>query len=376
MTSLERMLAAVHGEPFDMYPFINPYPGWSMMPHWPDMLGLTFLHLSHGTDSERLRCYGAFHELLGLDWIPIPEGPTGQDRRYRIETEENVPVLVDNIENTRTRYDEFPKDEPVTEPKFTSAHQVESLPSPLTAQEMLKGDSFDITKKLIEEYGDTVFLMAGHMAPFANCYYTLGFNKLYEALTSDHKLLYALLERHTEHLIQQAKALALLGVHGMRITDYWCSAELISEKHYLEFVFPYEQRVIRAMRDEGLVTILEFLGWVEPRLPHIARLDVDCLQTESSLKGYQNNVATYRKVLGEEVCIFGNSPIRQVIEQGTENVWRKDALEQAKGVGKERRYAVCAGSPTTLATTPARLRSFAEFTRKVLAKVIPPLKER
>ncbi len=160
MTSLERILAAVHGEPFDKYPFINPYPGWSMMPHWPDMLGLTFLHLSHGTDSERLRCYGAFHELLGLDWIPIPQGPTGQDKRYRIITEEDVPVLVDKIENIRTRYDEFPKDEPVTESKFTSARQVESLPSPPTAQEMLKGDSFDITKKLIEEYGDTVFLMA------------------------------------------------------------------------------------------------------------------------------------------------------------------------------------------------------------------------
>lgn len=376
MTSLERMLAAVHGEPFDMYPFINPYPGWSMMPHWPDMLGLTFLHLNHGTDSERLRCYGAFHELLGLDWIPIPEGPTGQDKRYKIKTEENVPVLMDTVENTRTRYDEFPKDEPVTESKFTSAHQVESLSPPLTAEEMLKGNSFGITKKFIERYENTVFLMAGHNAPFAHCFYMLGFNKLYEALICDHKLLYALLERQTEYLIQCAKALARLGVHGMRINEFPCGAELISEKHYLGFAFPYEQRVIHAMRDEGLVTILEFLGWVEPRLPHIARLDVNCLQTESSLKGYRNNVATYRKVLGEKVCIFGNSPILRVIEQGTKDVWRKDALEQAKGVGKERRYAICAGSPTTWATTPARLRAFAEFTRKVLGKVVPPQGER
>ncbi len=376
MTSLERMLAAVHGEPFDKYPFINPYPSWSMMPHWPDMLGLTFLHLTYGTDSERLRCYGAFHELLGLDWIPIPEGPTGQDKRYRIETEENVPVLMDSIENTRTRYDEFPKDEPVTESKFTSVHQVEILPPPLTAEQMLAGHSFDTTKKLIEQYGDTVFLMAGHNSPFAHCFYMLGFNKLYEALTSDHKLIYALLERHTEYLIQRAKALARLGVHGMRINDFFCSAELISEEHYLRFSFPYAQRVIHAMRDEGLVAILESLGWIEPRLPHLARLDVNCLQTESSLKGYRNDVATYRKVLGEEVCIFGNSAILRVIEQGTEEIWRKDALEQAKGVGEERRYAICAGSPTTWATTPARLRAFAEFTRKVLGQVAPPLGEK
>ena len=372
MTSLERMLAAVHGEPFDMYPFISPYPWWSMMPHWPDMLGLTFLHLNYGTDSERLRCYGIFHKLLGLDWMCLPEGPSGQDKRYRIETEENVPVLVDSVENTRTRYDEFPKDGMVTEPKFTSAHQVESLAPPLTAEEMLKGNSFGITKKLIEEYGDTVFLMSGNDAPFGHCFYMLGFNKLYDALTSDHKLLYALLERQTEYLIQRAKALTRLGVYATRISDFFCSADLISEECYLRFVFPYEQRVIRAMRDEGLVTILEFLGWVEPRLSHIARLDVNCLQTESSLKGYRNDVATYRKVLGEEVCIFGNSPIRQVIEQGTEEIWRKDALEQAKGVGKERRYAICAGGPTTWATTPARLQAFGEFTRNVLGRIAPP----
>jgi len=373
MTSLERMFAAIRGEPFDMYPFINPYPRWSMMPHWPDMLGLTFLHLSYGSDSERLRCYGAFHEALGLDWMPIPGGPTGRNKRYRIETEEGVPVLVDTVENTRHRYDEFPKDRPTTKPRFTSAKEVESLPPPATAEEMLTGDSFDITKKFIERYGDTVFLMSGAEGPFATLQRALGFNKMYDSLISDPKLLYALLERQTEAIVQQAKALAQLGVHGMRINDYWCSAELISEEHYLQFAFLYEQRVIRAIRDEGLVAILEFLGWVEPRLPHIARLDLNCLQTESSLKGYRNDVGEYRKVLGEEVCIFGNPRIRQVIEQGDEEIWRQDALEQARGVGEQRRYAICAGSPTTWATTPARLRRFGEFTRSVLAEVVPPL---
>ena len=367
------MLAAVRGEPFDVYPFVNPYPGWSMMPHWGALLGLNFLHVSHGTDEERLRCCGAFHELLGLDWIPVPHGPTGRDKRYRLETEEGAPVLVDTVEDTRRRYDEFPKDAPVSEPEFTSAREVESLPAPATAEEMLAGDSYDITRKAVERYGNTVFLMSGGTAPFANCYYTLGFNKLYDSLISDHDLLYALLERHTETLIQSARAMARLGVHGMRINDFFCSAELISEEHYLRFAFPYERKVLSAIRDEGLVAILESLGWIEPRLPHFARLPINCLQTESSLKGYRNDVTVYRKVLGEEVCIFGNSRIRQVIEEGDDETWRQDALEQAPGVGAQRRYAICAGSPTTWATTPARLRRFGEFTREVLEQVVPPL---
>jgi len=373
MTSLERMMAAINGEPFDMYPFINPYPGWSMMPHWPEMLGLTFLHLSHGTDEERMRCYGAFHEVLGLDWIFIPGGATGQDKRYRIETEDGVPVLVDIIENTRYRYDEFPRDGQIAEPRYTSAREVESLPPPATAEEMLEGHSSSISSKFIEKYGDTVFLVSGGEAPFPTCNRMLGFDKFYDSLINEPSLLHAIMERHTESLVQQAKALAQMGVHGMRINEYWCSGELISEKHYLQYAFPYEQRAIRGIRDAGLVAILEFLGWVEPRLPHIAKLGVNCLQTESSLKGYRNDVGEYRKVLGEEVCIFGNPRILQVIEQGDEEGWRQDALEQARGVGKQRRYAICAGSPTTWATTPARLRHYAEFTRGVLAEVAPPL---
>jgi len=350
----------------------NPHPEWSMMPHWPEMLGLTWLHPSYGTDEERMRCYAAFNKVLGLDWVFVPGGATGQDKRYRIETEDDVPVLVDIIENTRHRYDEFPRDGQISEPRYNSAQEVESLPPPATAEDMLKGHSSSITSKFIEKYGDTIFLVSGAEAPFPTCNRMLGFDKFYDSIVNDPSLLHAIMERTTESLIQRAKALAQMGVHGMRINEYWCSAELISEKHYLELAFPYEQRFIRGIRDAGLVAIMEFLGSVEPRLPHIAKLGLNCLITESSLKGYRNDVGEYRKVLGEEVCIMGNSRILQVIEQGTEEVWRQDALEQARGVGKQRRYAICAGSPTTWATTPDRLRRYGEFTRKVLAEVVPP----
>ena len=122
-----------------------------------------------------------------------------------------------------------------------------------------------------------------------------------------------------------------------------------------------------------MVAILEPLGWIEPRLPHFARLNLNCIEAESSLKGYRNDVSVVRQVLGEEVCILGNTPIHRVIEQGTEEVWRKDAAEQARGIGEQRRYAICAGSPTTWATTPSRLRRFGEYMRAAMAEIVPPL---
>ncbi len=343
-----------------------------MMPHWPELLGMTFLHESHGTDEERLRCLEACYNKVELDWIPIPDGPAGQDKRYRIETDMGFPTLVDTIAGTKERFEELPKYELPSKPKFDSASEVKRLPPPPTTEELVAGDSLDMAKKVVERFGESVFLFDGNSGPFARCYYDLGYEKLFDALVYDHDLLFALLEYHTELLIQRAKALAQIGVHSMRFHEFFCSAEMISEQDYIRFAFPFEQKLIHAMREEGLISILEFLGSVEPRLPQIARLEPDCLQTESSLKGYQNEVATFRRVLGESVCIFGNSSILQVIEQGTEEDWRRDALEQARGIGKEQRFVVCSGSPTTWATSPNRLRRFGEFTRSVLTEIAPP----
>jgi len=345
------------------------------MPHWPELTGLTFLHVGYGSDEQRLACLRALHEKIGLDWLPVYGGPTGMDKRYSVRVDDGVPVLIDKQESTETRFEEFPRDRAVTEPRYKSARDVEALPPPATAQELLAGEHFDTARKAAEIFGRDVFLFGTAGAPFAACYYSLGFDKLFDAVISDRALLHAIGERTVEQAIQRVRACAKVGIHGLRINDFFCSAELISEKDYLELVWPYEKRIIDAMHEAGVVSILENLGWLEPRLAHIAKLEVDCLQTESSLKGYRNDIGQMRKVLGEKVCLLGNSRIRQVIEQGDEDVWRADAVEQARGVGDQRRYAICAGSPTTWATGPDRLRRFGEFTRGALAEIVPPLGE-
>ncbi|MHC4981621.1 MAG: uroporphyrinogen decarboxylase family protein [Planctomycetota bacterium] len=373
MTSLRRMTAAIRGEPFDRYPFINPYPMWSMMPHWPELTGLTWAHVNWGSDEQRLRCWRALHDKIGLDWMPISWGPCGQDARFRIETEAGAVVLIDTVEGRRTRFDEFPKDLPPKAPRSAAAGQVEALPAPPTAEDILAGDNVEMVRKAVAEFGDSVFLFAGAEGPYSACFRALGFEGVYEAVLDNPRIIHAISQRHVEHVAQHARASAKLGAHGLRINEYPAGAELLSDEHYRELIFPYERRIIRAIRDAGLVAILEYLGWVGPRLEHFARLDINCLQTESSLKNYRNDVGEMRKALGENVCLFSNSPIRDVIELGDAETWRRDAAEQARGIGKQRRFAICAGSPTTWATGPQRLRRYGEFMRKALAEIAPPL---
>jgi len=87
MTSLERMMAAIRGESLDCYPVMNPYPFWSMQPHWPELAGLTFVHVYNGSDEQRMACYRAVKEQLGVDCLPVWRGALGQDESWRIENE-------------------------------------------------------------------------------------------------------------------------------------------------------------------------------------------------------------------------------------------------------------------------------------------------
>lgn len=128
---------------------------------------------------------------------------------------------------------------------------------------------------------------------------------------------------------------------------------------------------MQAVREAGLVAIMEVLGWVEPRLPHFARLEMDAFQSDATLKDGYNRVAEYRKVLGEDVCIFGNINAHEIIEQGDETDWMRALEEQALGVGEQRRYCIC-GTPITWTTSPARAKEFGRFARQALTSIAPP----
>ena len=167
--------------------------------------------------------------------------------------------------------------------------------------------------------------------------------------------------------IQYARAAAATGIHAIRINEYPAGAELLSPGQGAEFVWPYLKRVTDACHDAGILVILEFLGWVEPRLDDIAKLEVDILQIESSMKGYRNDIGECRNVLGDGICILGNTSIFEVLELGDRSAWQADAEEQARGIGAEDRFVICTGSPTTQATPPQRLRDWGRFMQDYLA---------
>ncbi|MFC1601088.1 uroporphyrinogen decarboxylase family protein [Candidatus Sumerlaeota bacterium] len=377
MTSLERMMAAVRGESLDRYPVMNPYPFWSMQPHWPELVGLTFAHVYDGSDEQRMTFYRAAKEQLGIDCLPVWGGLCGRDKVRRVENEAGdcpttwqsteFPLYIHNLETgERMRVDDYYADLPIEKARYKTVADVEAEPAPKSAEELLAEPENEMARKVVAEFGETTFLFYDVGGPFSRCYRSLTFEGLYEKVIEYPALVHAIAERRTEELIQYARAAAETGIHAIRINEYPAGAELISEQHFTQFVLPYLKQLVGAFHDAGLLVILEFLGSIEPRLKLIRELGVDMLQLESSMKGYRNDIGECRKVLGDSICILGNTPILEVLEQGNRSAWQADAEEQARGIGNEGRFVICAGSPTTHATPPKRLLEWARFMQESL----------
>ena len=148
MTSLERMMAAINGEPLDRYPVMNPYPFWSMQPHWPELTGLTFAHVYDGSDEQRMSFYRAAKEQLGVDCLPVWRGPCGRGKVRRVENEAGecpttwqsteFPLYIHNLETgDRMRVDHYYEDPHIGEAKYKTIADVEAEPPPQTAEELL-----------------------------------------------------------------------------------------------------------------------------------------------------------------------------------------------------------------------------------------------
>jgi uroporphyrinogen decarboxylase len=143
-----------------------------------------------------------------------------------------------------------------------------------------------------------------------------------------------------------------------------CSADMISERDYLEFIYPYDKIIIDAVREAGLVGIYHFCGDVVPRIKHIKTYPPTVLGVEESKKGFEIDVGRVREEAGPEICLLGNVDVYEIVEMGTPEVWANEVGRQIRAAGPNR-FIVSCGSPITHDTPPEQLRDFIATAKQV-----------
>jgi len=72
---------------------------------------------------------------------------------------------------------------------------VETEPPPQTAEELLAERKNEMARKVVAEFGETMFLFYDVGGPFSHCYRSLTFEGLYEKVIEDPSLVHAIAER-------------------------------------------------------------------------------------------------------------------------------------------------------------------------------------
>jgi len=381
LTPKERMMRALRGELVDVYPVAPAYPS----------LFLADFERAFYAEQYRLRLRGrssypvqyeediqirkqAFYQSYGIfktrpDWMELHRGASRgwakrtemvlqDDLVYYRDIETGVQAAVKNMyipsgdSRLTSSLSASLHDLWDTSGQIQSQSQIDELVPVVKAEEMLERGDFEYPTQVAADYGDEYFLSTVLDTPFSNAYDYLGFQGLMLFQHDRPDLLHYLLERNLLQTAEVMKGWAAAGIHGVYVEEVFTGADIISQRSYDEFVFPYNKTYFESMSRLGLLPIHYVCGNIIPRLGQISQMEIAAVAAEESKKNFQIELAEIVKGVAGRVAVFGNIDAIQYglhasLDEVAGEVRRQiDIGAQAKG------FVVSTGSPLPLDSNP------------------------
>ncbi len=200
-------------------------------------------------------------------------------------------------------------------------------------------------RRLIEAVGDRALVFPIHTPAYIRTCYAMGFEKAMLTMVDDPDLFFYTCERYAAHDLDRMHALARAGADAVFIADGWASADIISPEMFERFALPYQDSVVRAAQEAGLLTVLWNEGDVMPFLDMEASLTVDAFAFEQPRKGWDLDLAKVRAVFGPDRCLFGNLDSERLFMRNDPAEIAAAVAEQLRRSGPGAPFVLCTGSP-------------------------------
>ncbi|OGQ14005.1 MAG: uroporphyrinogen decarboxylase [Deltaproteobacteria bacterium RIFCSPHIGHO2_02_FULL_40_11] len=123
------------------------------------------------------------------------------------------------------------------------------------------------------------------------------FSRVRKMMKETPAVLKALLEKLTDSFILYLKAQVLAGADLIQIFDTW--AEILSESEYLEFAFPYEKKMVDALKSE--IPVILFAKGSKKHIYNIQKVEAPIVSIDTSL-----TLKEAKDVFGSQTVLQGN----------------------------------------------------------------------
>jgi len=376
MTSKERMLKALAGGKPDMVP-IAPY-FWGAEYRW-KVVGAEIWELLYGDRELSFVANDKLYQRHPCDWIFVHEFGSGWLKGKKVEKHNGRVFITDN-DGTRyeflrdghqlvrvdIRQEHIPNTGIVNRPvkKKADIDKLFGRPRGTGEKPEIEIARDNWQRRLIDRYGDHVFMAAGGISPFVQACYTLGFETSMVMMKENSDTFIYLMDRLYEDSLPHYERVAAYGYDAILIAESWASVDIISPRQYEEFAFPYQKAAIDAAHEQGLKAILYSTGSLIPILPKMRELGADALTVEEGRKGDPIDIAKVREIVGSEQCIFGNFDAENVLLHGKKEDIEREVVRQINSAGRDGAFIMGTGSPICDGADPEQIDALIQLTRK------------
>jgi [methyl-Co(III) methylamine-specific corrinoid protein]:coenzyme M methyltransferase len=170
--------------------------------------------------------------------------------------------------------------------------------------------------------------MGSMLGPFSLAQHMNG-DDWFMAIMTDEEFGHALMELTTEFNIAYAKKMVENGADTMVIIDPTASAMLIGDEFYLKFVVPAHKKIVEAMHELNVATVLHICGDTTPSLTLMESSGVDAISVDQNV-----DTATACGMVDKAVIIGNLDPVSALWKKTPEEIREisKDVLDAGVGL--------------------------------------------
>ena len=159
----------------------------------------------------------------------------------------------------------------------------------------------EIIAEVHEQIGEQYLIGTSSWGPFTLAGQFYGVEKVMSGLYKDKSGIHALLELMTEVAYRYLSPAIVKGALLLSIAEPTASGDLISLRHFEEFVAPYLEKLIARLKQDGVFITLHICGNIHDRLKLAPDLGVDLLSVD-----YKVDLARAARILDNKVALAGN----------------------------------------------------------------------
>ncbi|MDR3590515.1 MAG: uroporphyrinogen decarboxylase family protein [Negativicutes bacterium] len=240
----------------------------------------------------------------------------------------------------------------VTGPAFKTISAADGLDFSIIARSGWIITLLDIIAATSAKLGDRYLIGTSSWGPFTLAGQFYGVEKVMSGLYKDKQGIHALLEIMTEVAYRYLAPAVAQGAELLSVAEPTASGDLISQRHFEEYVAPYLKKLFDRLRRDGALITLHICGNITDRLATVADLGVDLLSVD-----YKVDLATAAKVLGNKAALAGNlNPL--TLKDGEPEALAALARRSLDEVKDFERFILMPGCDIPPATPLANVKAF------------------